>query len=191
MERRDVVRGLVTTALGVPVIGGIVDGQAPSAELANWADWWVRSKAFTLAIAAAMPPADYKFVPFGSGASEAVKSGDGARTFGALMQHIGSAEGFYLGRFGKGAAPAPPQNDDSKDATVTYLNAVLDWSITTVKQLTSADMAKTYPDPRGQNRPPMTGLDLLLNAMVHTAHTRGYSEMYLRNKGVKPPTYSV
>jgi hypothetical protein len=37
----------------------------------------------------------------------------------------------------------------------------------------------------------MTGLDLLLNAMVHTGHTRGYSDMYLRNKGVKPPTYSV
>lgn len=27
--------------------------------------------------------------------------------------------------------------------------------------------------------------------MVHTAHTRGYSDMYLRNKGVKPPTYQV
>jgi hypothetical protein len=26
---------------------------------------------------------------------------------------------------------------------------------------------------------------------VHTAHTRGYSDMYLRNKGVKPPTYAV
>jgi hypothetical protein len=37
----------------------------------------------------------------------------------------------------------------------------------------------------------MSGLDLLLNAMVHTAHTRGYSDMYLRNKGVKPPTYQV
>ena len=37
----------------------------------------------------------------------------------------------------------------------------------------------------------MTGLDALLNAMVHTAHTRGYSDMYLRNKGIKPPTYQV
>jgi hypothetical protein len=33
--------------------------------------------------------------------------------------------------------------------------------------------------------------DALLNAMVHTAHTRGYSDMYLRNNGVKPPTYQV
>jgi hypothetical protein len=27
--------------------------------------------------------------------------------------------------------------------------------------------------------------------MIHTAHTRGYAEMYLRNKGVVPPEYSV
>jgi uncharacterized damage-inducible protein DinB len=37
----------------------------------------------------------------------------------------------------------------------------------------------------------MTGLDLLYEAMIHTAHTRGYGEMYLRNKGVVPPTYNV
>ena len=39
--------------------------------------------------------------------------------------------------------------------------------------------------------PMMTGLELLYQAMIHTAHTRGYGEMYLRNKGVTPPTYDV
>src|SRR5271168_353531 len=28
-------------------------------------------------------------------------------------------------------------------------------------------------------------------AMIHTAHTRGYAEMYLRNKGIVPPEYDV
>ena len=28
-------------------------------------------------------------------------------------------------------------------------------------------------------------------AMIHTAHTRGYAEMFLRNKSVVPPTYDV
>ena len=37
----------------------------------------------------------------------------------------------------------------------------------------------------------MTGLSALLNAMVHTAHTRGYSDLYLRSKNIKPPTYVV
>ena len=49
-------------------------------------------------------------------------------------------------------------------------------------------MTKTFGAGKG---PAMTGLDLLYQAMVHTAHTRGYAEMFLRNKGVAPPTYDV
>jgi uncharacterized damage-inducible protein DinB len=166
------------------MIGGMMAAMATPAMLqgqaqgiGGWAAWWERSKRFTLQIAEAMPPADYNYAPFG------------ARTFGQLMQHIGQAEGFYLGRFGKGgAAPQPPQGDTSKAATIAYLNQLFDWSIGVVKQLTPADLSGTVAGGRG---PAMTGLDLLLNAMVHTAHTRGYSDMYLRNKGVKPPTYSV
>jgi uncharacterized damage-inducible protein DinB len=156
-------------------------------ETTNWTAWWERSKTYTLAIADAMPAADYNFVPFGNGAAEGVRSGDGARTFAQVMQHIGQAEGFYLGRFGKGTPPAAPQNDTTKATTIKYLNDVFDWSISVVRQLTPADLT----NPAGGRGPAMTGLDLLLNTMVHTAHTRGYSDMYLRNKGVKPPTYSV
>ncbi len=63
----------------------------------------------------------------------------------------------------------------------------MDWSINVVKQLTPADLTKSF----GNGKQASTGLSLLLNAMVHTGHTRGYSDMYLRNKGVKPPTYAV
>ncbi len=176
------------------MIGGMMAAVAAPAALRaqgvdGWAAWWERSKRYTLAIAEAMPPADYTYAPFGSGTPEGVKSGDGARTFGQLMQHIGQAEGFYLGRFNKGGpAPQAPQNDFSKPATTAYLNRLFDWSISVVKQLTPADLSAPVPGGRG---PAMTGLDLLLNAMVHTAHTRGYSDMYLRNKGIKPPTYQV
>jgi hypothetical protein len=61
-------------------------------------------------------------------------------------------------------------------------------SITVVGQLTPANRAATISGGRG---PAMTGLDLLLNAMVRTGHTRGYADMYLRNRGVKPPAYRV
>ena len=105
-----------------------------------------------------------------------------------FRSHIGQAEGFHLGRFGIGAAPTVPQNDTSKAATVKYLNDLFDWSISVVKQLTPADLTKTIGAGKG---PGMTGLSALLNAMVHTAHTRGYSDMYLRSKNVKPPRYSV
>jgi len=146
------------------------------------------SAIYTLLIAEAMPEADYGFALFGSAAADSVRSGDGARTFGQLMQHIRQAEGFYLGRLEKGTPPTAPPNDTSKAATLKYLNALFDWSIGVVKQLKAADLSQSYPGGRG---PAMTGLDLVLDAMIHTAHTRGYHDIHLRNKGVKSPTYQV
>jgi uncharacterized damage-inducible protein DinB len=182
MNRREAIWGIAAAAATAPLT-------LKADEVSNWTAWWERSRKYTLLIADAMPAADYNFAPFGAGVADAVRSGDGARTFGQLMQHIGQAEGFYLGRFGKGgAAPTPPAGDTSKEATINYLNVLLDWSVSVVKQLTATDLANPVPAGRGAA---MTGLDALLNAMVHTAHTRGYSDMYLRNKGVKPPTYSV
>ena len=175
---------MTAAAIAAPFVLGADD------EISDWVGWWERSKKYTLQIADAMPEGGYDFRPFqGAGAAaDGVKSGDGARSFGELMQHIGQAEGFYLGRFGKGVAPMAPQNDTSKAATIKYLNDLFDWSIGVVKQLTPADLTKTIGAGKG---PGMTGLSALLNAMVHTAHTRGYSDMSLRSKNVKPPTYSV
>jgi hypothetical protein len=104
------------------------------------------------------------------------------------MQHIGQAESYYLGRFDKGTAPATPREDTSKTTTIKYLNDLFDWSIGIVKQLTTADLTNPVTADKG---PAMSGLSSLLNAMVHTAHTRGYSDLYLRSKKIKPPTYAV
>jgi uncharacterized damage-inducible protein DinB len=139
---------------------------------------WAKSKDLTLKVAEAMPAENYDYKPFAD-----------ARTFGGELQHLGQAEGFYLGQFGRGRAPAAPASDTSKAATVKYLTAVFDWSIGVVGQLSEADLTKTFG--AGGKGPAMTGLDLLYQAMIHTAHTRGYGEMYLRNKGVVPPNYNV
>jgi uncharacterized damage-inducible protein DinB len=183
MNRRQAIYGIAAAAAVT------APSMAAADEVTNWVAWWERSKKYTLAIADAMPADSYNFAPFGSGTADGVRSGDGARTFAQVMQHIGQAEGFYLGRLGKGGPPpAVPANDTTKPATMKYLNDLFDWSIGVVRQLAPADLSNTFAGGRG---PSMTGLDLLLNAMVHTAHTRGYSDMYLRNKGVKPPTYTV
>src|SRR5262249_44311701 len=90
MNRRQMIGGLVAAAVAAPQI-------AEADEIGNWVGWWERSKTYTLAIADAMPAGDYNFAPFGAGAAEGVRSGDGARTFAQVMQHIAQAEGFYLG----------------------------------------------------------------------------------------------
>jgi len=174
MNRRKALGSMVAGAAATAATVGIV--KAADTEIETLVGHWKKSKALTLKGAEAMPAEFYDFKPFPE-----------ARAFGAEQQHLGQAEGFYLGRLGKGMAPAAPRNDITKDATMKYLTALFDWSIGVVGQLTSADLTKTF----GDGKQAATGLELLYQAMIHTAHTRGYGEMYLRIKGVVPPTYDV
>jgi len=174
MNRRKAIGSMVVGAAATAATVRVAS--AADTEIEILVEHWKKSKDLSLKTAEAMPPEFYDFKPFPE-----------ARAFGAEQQHLGQAEGFYLGRLGKGAAPAAPKDDSTKATTVKYLTAVFDWSIGVVGQLTSADLTKTF----GQGKQAATGLELLYQAMIHTAHTRGYGEMYLRIKGVVPPTYNV
>ena len=179
MNRRRLVSSAIVGAAAAATSGFAVaaeDGRK-DAEIEVLAAHWKKSKTLTLKVAEAMPPENYDYKPFSD-----------ARSFGGELQHLGQAEGYYLGMFGKGRAPAAPKADASKAATVQYLTVVFDWSIGVVGQLTTADLTKSFSAGRGAS---MTGLDVLYQAMIHTAHTRGYAEMYLRNKGVTLPEYDV
>ncbi|MEP7354017.1 MAG: DinB family protein [Acidobacteriota bacterium] len=179
MNRRKALRSIA--AVGATAIAIAPRALAADVEVDIWVHRWELSKDYTMKVAEAMPADKYTYKPTGE------TSGDGARDFGGTMVHLAQAEGFYLGRFGKGAAPTAPK-DMSKAVVTKYLGESFDWAIATIKQLTAADMTKTIAGGKGA---PPTGLDLLLNAMIHTAHTRGYADMYLRNNGIKPPTYNV
>jgi len=174
MNRRKAIGSIVVGAAATAATVRVA--RAADAQIDTFVEHWKKSKDLTLKTAEAMPAENYDFKPFPD-----------ARAFGAEQQHLGQAEGFYLGRLGKGMAPAAPQGDISKAATVKYLTALMDWSIGVVGQLTSADLTKSF----GQGKQAATGLELLYQAMIHTAHTRGYGEMYLRIKGVVPPVYNV
>jgi len=174
MNRRKAIGSVMAGAAAAAVTVGVA--KAADSEIDILVGHWKKSKDLSIKTAQAMPAENYDFKPFPE-----------ARAFGAEQQHLGQAEGFYLGRLGKGMAPAAPKNDITKDATVKYLTALFDWSIGVVGQLTPSDLTKTF----GQGKQAATGLELLYQAMIHTAHTRGYGEMYLRIKGVVPPTYDV
>ena len=175
MERRKVVGSIFVGAAAAATVG---IARAADKEIDILVEHWKKSKALTLKVADVMPAENYDYKPFAD-----------ARAFGGELQHLAQAEGFYLGRLGKGRAPAAPQGDTGKAATVKYLTDTFDWAIGVVGQLTAADL--TAPFGAGGKGAPATGLELLYQAMIHTAHTRGYAEMYLRNKGVTPPTYDV
>ena len=174
MDRRKMIGAF---AKGAAVAATVGVARAADKEIEIFVDHWKKSKDLTLKVAEAMPADDYNYTPFPEG-----------RSFGAELQHLGQAEGFYLGRLGKGNAPAAPAKDTSKATTVKYLGDLFDWAVGVVGQLSSADLIKSFAMGRGES---MTGLDLLYQAMIHTAHTRGYAEMYLRNKKIVPPNYAV
>ncbi len=177
MERRKAVGSILMGAAAAAVTAPLA--RAADKEIEILTEHWKKSKALTLKMAEAMPAENYDYKPFPE-----------ARAFGAELQHLGEAEGFYLGRLGKnGRAPAAPQGDITKATTIQYLTALYDWSIGAVGQLTAADLTANFG--AGGRGAPAAGLELLYQAMIHTAHTRGYGEMYLRNKGVTPPTYDV
>lgn len=177
MNRRRLVRSAVFGAAAVGTSGFAIGAEDKNSEIEVLTAHWKKSKTLTLKVAEAMSAENYDYKPFPD-----------ARSFGGELQHLGQAEGYYLGMFGKGRAPAAPKADTGKPATVQYLTAAFDWSIGVLGQLTAADLTKSFNPGRGAS---MTGLDVLYQAMIHTAHTRGYAEMYLRNKGVTPPEYDV
>lgn len=174
MDRRKAIQTVMTGAVAAATVG---IASAADKEIEILVEHWKKSKDLTLKVAEAMPAENYDYKPFPS-----------AQSFGGEMQHLAQAEGFYLGMLGKGRAPAAPRGDTSKAATIKYLTENFDWAIGVVGQLSGADFTKPFGAGRG---PSMTGLDVLYQAMIHTAHTRGYAEMFLRNKGVTPPTYDV
>ena len=174
MNRRKVMGSVMA---GAAVAATVRVARAADTEIDFFVQHWKKSKDLTLKVAAAMPAENYDYKPFAD-----------ARSFGGELQHLAQAEGYYLGQFGKGRAPAAPKDDTSKATTSKLLADTFDWSIGVVGQLTTADLTKSFGNGKG---PGMIGLELLYQAMIHTGHTRGYAEMYLRNKGVVPPTYDV
>jgi len=175
MNRRHVMNSMVAAAASAATVR---IASAAEKQIETFVDHWKKSKDLTLKVAAAMPAENYDYKPFAE-----------ALPFGGELVHLGQAEGYYLGNLGKGAAPKAPGPTELTKPTVTkYLGDSFDWAIGVVGQLTVADLTKSFPVGRGAT---MTGLELLYQAMIHTAHTRGYAEMFLRNKGITPPRYDV
>src|SRR5580704_10177330 len=121
MNRRKAFSAVVA---GAAAVGAVSVAGAADTEIEFFTGHWRKSKALTLKVAEAMPAENYDYKPFAD-----------ALTFGGELQHLAQAEGFYLGRFGKGNPPAAPKGDTSKATTVKYLTANYDWAIGVVGQL--------------------------------------------------------
>ncbi|HWF47971.1 MAG TPA: DinB family protein, partial [Bryobacteraceae bacterium] len=136
---------------------------------------WTTSKELSLAVANAMPEADYSF-----------KATAGEMSFGEQMNHIAAADSYYCSTAAgtKGPFKGKPA-DDSKSAAIKNLTVAYDYCIDSIKELSDASLQKSIPTKSGSTTP----FELFWGGFTHAAHHRGQAEVYLRLKGITPPEY--
>ena len=176
MNRRKAIQAV---AMGAGVAAAPL-ARAAGKDLEIFLARWDKAKVFTLQVADAMPAESYDFKPKAE-----------MRAYGQLMQHLATNNAFYISRFKAGDIPDSllPSEKYDKETTKRYLAESFDFCAAVLKGITGADLDKSYPGR--PNTPPQTGWDWVLHAFIHTAHHRGYAEVYLREKGITPPRYSV
>jgi len=127
----------------------------------------------SVAVAEAMPPGQYAFRP-----------DPGSMTFGELMSHVAVTNYQFCAGLNDVQAPNRPSPTD-KDGIVKFLSSSFDYCSTVIPNLTDEQVSKAHDSPDGR----MPGREVLLALYVHVAHHRGQAEVYLRDKGITPPSY--
>ena len=145
-------------------------------------DWQI-SRQFTLDVADAMPAEFYNFKP-----------NPEEMTFGEQIIHIAGSN-IYRFREITGIKPPfdfdpakPPVSD--KASAMKLLALSFDYVIEVLPQITPEQLKHTWHIPSWKGRNDPDGRAMVLNMFVHTAHHRAQCEVYLRVKGIKPPTYT-
>jgi uncharacterized damage-inducible protein DinB len=106
--------------------------------------------------------------------------------FGQLMSHIATTN--Y--QFCAGLKDSDPPNLPSpteKHAIVKFLRDSFDYCSAVIPNLTEEQLNSPHNSLDGR----LLGREILLAMYVHVAHYRGQAEIYLRDKGIKPPSYRI
>jgi uncharacterized damage-inducible protein DinB len=107
-------------------------------------------------------------------------------TFGQLIAHIATTNYQFCAGLKDSDPPTLPSPTD-KDAVVKFLSDSFDYCSAVIPNLTAEQLGKPHNSPDGR----LLGREILLAMYVHVAHHRGQAEIYLRDKGIKPPSYRI
>ncbi len=129
----------------------------------------------SVAVARAMPPEQYGFRPHPD-----------SMDFGQLMSHIATTNYQFCAGLKDSAPPTLP-SASGKDAIVKVLSDSFDYCAAVIPTLTEDQLTKAHDSPDGH----LPGREILLAMYVHVAHHRGQAEIYLRDKGIVPPSYRI
>ena len=109
-------------------------------------------------------------------------------TFGELMMHIASTNyAFCAGLKDTNPPVDPPVSASDKNGVMKFLGESFDYCSEIIPKLTEEQLAQSHNSPDGR----LPGREVLLAMYIHVAHHRGQAEIYLRDKGIKPPSYRI
>ena len=146
---------------------------APAASSADYSQHFDALGKLSVAVAEAMPPGQYAFRP-----------DPGSMSFAEVMSHIATTNYQFCAGL-KDAQPPAMQSPSDKDGIVKFLSNSFDYCSAVITNLTDEQTARAHDSPDGR----MPGREVLLAMYVHVAHHRGQAEVYLRDKGITPPSY--
>jgi uncharacterized damage-inducible protein DinB len=150
-------------------------GPTPSAAAGEYAKHFGALSKLSVAVAQAMPSDQYGFRPHPE-----------SMNFGQLMSHIATTNYQFCAGLKDAAPPALPSPTE-KDAIVKFLSDSFDYCSTVIPNLTEEQLNTAHNSPDGH----LLGREILLAMYVHVAHHRGQAEIYLRDNGIKPPSYMI
>jgi uncharacterized damage-inducible protein DinB len=107
-------------------------------------------------------------------------------TFGELISHIATTNYAFCAGLKDSAAPSLPSPTD-KAAIVKLLSDSFEYCSPVIANLTDEQLSKVHNSPDGR----LAGREVLLAMYIHVAHHRGQAEVYLRDKGITPPSYVI
>lgn len=129
----------------------------------------------SVAVAQAMSAEQYAFRPHPE-----------SMTFGELISHIATTNYQFCAGL-KDADPPELSSPTDKDAILKFLSASFDYCAFVIPNLTEEQLKNAHNSPDGR----LSGREILLAMYIHVAHHRGQAEIYLRDKGIRPPSYRI
>jgi len=153
-------------AVGVP---------APASAAGEYSKHFGALSKLSVEVAQAMPADQYGFRPHPE-----------SMNFGDLMSHIATTNYRFCAGLKDADPPALPSPSD-RDGVVKFLRDSFDYCSGVISNLTEEQLNKAHNSPDGR----LLGREILLAMYVHVAHHRGQAEIYLRDKGIRPPSYRI
>ena len=167
------VTALAMLGCGFFAVASLAGAQTPAA--GEYAKHLAALSQLSVEVAKTMPGDQYGFRPHPE-----------SMDFGQLMSHIATTNYQFCAGLKDADTPKLP-SATSKDEIVKFLSDSFDYCSGVIASLNEEQLSKAHNSPDGR----LPGREVLLAMYIHVAHHRGQAEIYLRDKGIKPPSYRI